>query len=145
MLADRLSAHFGVDMSDASLRKAIDEWNAFAEVVRSIGDLRKRTDPPITGTEFHTLLMASLVSPKDLIMPDLIEFRRKLEERQGINDYRARLMVVGGHLHDPEFIKAIESQGGDCGGRPFLHRHHSGIQTRAGQWRPHQVPGRAYL
>jgi benzoyl-CoA reductase/2-hydroxyglutaryl-CoA dehydratase subunit BcrC/BadD/HgdB len=110
MLADSLSAHFGVDMSDSSLRKGIDEWNAFTEVVRSIGDLRKRTDPPITGTEFHTLLMASLVSPKDLIMPDLMEFRRKLEEREGINDYRARLMVVGGHLHDPAFIKAIESQ-----------------------------------
>ena len=111
MLADSLSAHFGVDMSDSSLRKAIDEWNAFTEVIRSIGDLRKRTDPPITGTEFHTLLMASLVSPKDLIMPDLMEFRRKLEEREGINDYRARLMVVGGHLHDPAFIKVIESQG----------------------------------
>jgi len=61
MLADRLSSHFGVDMSDSSLKKAIDEWNTFAEVVRSIGDLRKRIDPPITGTEFHTLLMASLV------------------------------------------------------------------------------------
>ncbi len=110
MLADRLSAYFGVDMSDSSLRMAIDEWNAFTEVIRSIGDLRKRADPPITGTEFHTLLMASLVSPKDLIMPDLMEFRRKLEERQGINDYRARLMLVGGHLHDPAFIKTIESQ-----------------------------------
>jgi benzoyl-CoA reductase/2-hydroxyglutaryl-CoA dehydratase subunit BcrC/BadD/HgdB len=111
MLADRLSAHFGVDLSAPSLKKAIDEWNTFTEVVRSIGDLRKKDHPPLTGTEFHTLLMASLVSPKDLIMPELKDFRKQLEAREGISDYRARLMVVGGHLHDPAFIKVLESQG----------------------------------
>ena len=111
-LSDKLAAHFGVDVSDASLRKAIDEWNHFSEIVRSIGELRKRSNPPITGTEFHQIVMASLASPKDLIMPAILEARKEIEGRGAVPKYRARLMVVGGHLHDPEFIKVIESQGG---------------------------------
>jgi benzoyl-CoA reductase/2-hydroxyglutaryl-CoA dehydratase subunit BcrC/BadD/HgdB len=81
-------------------------------VIQTIGDLRKKPHPPITGTEFHQMVMASLASPKDLILPYILDFKKELEKREGIKNYRARLMVVGGHLHDPEFIKIIESQGG---------------------------------
>lgn len=112
LLADKLAAHFGVDMSEASLKKAMQEWNDFAAAVRSIGELRKEPHPPITGTEFHQMVMASLASPKDLILPVIRNLQQDLGEREGIKKYRARLMVVGGHLHDPEFIKIIESQGG---------------------------------
>ena len=112
MLADKLSAHFGVDMSDNSLSKAIAEWNRFAEVIRAIGDLRKNPVPIITGTEFHRLIMASLVSPKDLILPKILDFRKEIEQRESVGKFRARLMVTGSHLHNPEFIRVIESQGG---------------------------------
>lgn len=111
-LADKLAAHFGVDMSEASLRKAMEDWNDFASMVQAIGELRKKPHPPITGTEFHQIVMASLASPKDLILPHILDFKNELEQREGIQKYRARLMLVGGHLHDPEFIKIIESQGG---------------------------------
>ena len=111
-LADKLAAHFGVDMSEASLRKAMEDWNDFASMVQAIGELRKKPHPPITGTEFHQVVMASQASPKDLILPHILDFKKELEQREGIQKYRARLMLVGGHLHDPEFIKIIESQGG---------------------------------
>jgi benzoyl-CoA reductase/2-hydroxyglutaryl-CoA dehydratase subunit BcrC/BadD/HgdB len=112
MLRDRLAAHFGVDMGDGSLRQAIRDWNAFAGEVRAVGDLRKLDAPPITGEEFHALLMASLASPKDLVLPLVRELRSGLAGNPGSTGHRARLMVVGGHLHDPEFIRIIESQGG---------------------------------
>jgi benzoyl-CoA reductase/2-hydroxyglutaryl-CoA dehydratase subunit BcrC/BadD/HgdB len=112
ILAGKLAVHFGVDMSDESLNKAIAEWNHFAEVIQSIGDMRKNPVPLITGTEFHRLVMAALMSPKDLILPKIIDFKKKLEQRQGIGKFRARLMVTGSHLHNPEFIRVIESQGG---------------------------------
>jgi benzoyl-CoA reductase/2-hydroxyglutaryl-CoA dehydratase subunit BcrC/BadD/HgdB len=110
-LADKLARHFGVDMSDVSLRKAMQEWNDFASAVQSIGELRKKQHPPISGTEFHQIVMAALASPKDLILPYILDFKKELEQREGIKNSRARLMVVGGHLHDPEFIRIIESQG----------------------------------
>ncbi len=112
MLADKLADHFSVDMSDASLKKAMQDWNIFAGVIQSIGELRKKPHPPVTGTEFHQIVMAALASPKDLILPYIFDLKKELGEREGISKYRARLMVVGGHLHDPEFIRIIESQGG---------------------------------
>jgi len=112
MLADKLSSHFSVDMGKASLMKAIDEWNRFCVIMNRIGDLRKTPNPPITGSEFHRVVMASLASPKDLILPHIEAFYREIENRESTRKYRARLMVVGGHLHDPEFIRIIESQGG---------------------------------
>jgi benzoyl-CoA reductase/2-hydroxyglutaryl-CoA dehydratase subunit BcrC/BadD/HgdB len=111
-IADKLAAHFNVDMSDASLGKAMRQWNDFVSVIQTIGELRKKPHPPITGTEFHQIVMASLASPKDLILPYILDFKKELEGREDIQNYRARLMVVGGHLPDPEFIKIIESQGG---------------------------------
>ena len=111
-LAAKLTAHFGVDMSDDALNKAIAEWNNFAEVIQSIGDLRKNPVSLMTGTEFHRLLMAALVSPKDLILPQILDFKKEVEQRESAGKFRARLMVTGSHLHDPEFIRIIESQGG---------------------------------
>lgn len=111
MLAEKLAAHFGADMSDTSVRKAMQNWNDFAGVILSIGEMRKAQHPPITGTEFHKMVMAALASPKDLILPLIHDLKKELGEREGIKKYRARLMVVGGHLHDPEFIRIIESQG----------------------------------
>lgn len=110
-ISDKLAAHFHVDMSDESINTAMQKWNAFVNVIQTIGELRKKRYPPITGTEFHQLVMASLASPKDLILPYILDFQKELEGRQGIQNCRARLMVVGGHLHDPEFIRMIESQG----------------------------------
>ena len=112
MLADNLSSYFGVDTSDTSLMKAIDEWNHFSDVIRAIGEVQKRPNPPITGAEFHQVVMACLASPKDLIMPAVEALYKEIEHREGAGKYRARLMVAGGHLHNPEFIRVIESQGG---------------------------------
>ncbi len=111
MLSDRLSSHFGVDMTDATLTQAIGEWNRFTQAVRAIGDLRKRPDPPLTGAQYHAMVMACLASPKDLVLPYVEKLRKELQVRDGARGTRARLMVVGGHLHDPGFISIIESQG----------------------------------
>jgi benzoyl-CoA reductase/2-hydroxyglutaryl-CoA dehydratase subunit BcrC/BadD/HgdB len=56
--------------------------------------------------------MAALVSPKDLILPKILDFKKDIEQRESVGKFRCRLMVIGSHLHNPEFIKVIESQGG---------------------------------
>jgi benzoyl-CoA reductase/2-hydroxyglutaryl-CoA dehydratase subunit BcrC/BadD/HgdB len=112
MLTERLSSHFGVDMGNDSLMKAIGEWNHFSSVIAAIGNLRKKPNPPLTGTDFHQVVMASLASPKDLILPSIESLYKEIAHREGAGSHRARLMVAGGHLHDPEFIRIIESQGG---------------------------------
>ncbi len=112
VLAEKLSEHFGVSAAGDDLAAAIRSRNAFARVLRSIGDLRKQDPPLITGGEFHRIMIASMVTPKDLLLPLVEDFHRKAVERGGIGPYRARIMVAGGELDDPSFIDVIESQGG---------------------------------
>ncbi len=112
MLATRLSDHFGIDTGAASVARAIEEWNRFCRAVLLIGDLRKNEHPPITGADFHRIVMAGLVSPKDLVLPAIESLYAEIQNREGTFPCRARLMLVGAHLHDPALIGIIESQGG---------------------------------
>ncbi len=112
MLATRLSDHFGVDTGAASVARAIEEWNRFCRAVLLLGDLRKKDHPPITGADFHRVVMAGLASPKDLLLPAIESLYAEIQNREGTFPCRARLMLVGAHLHDPAFIGIIESQGG---------------------------------
>jgi benzoyl-CoA reductase/2-hydroxyglutaryl-CoA dehydratase subunit BcrC/BadD/HgdB len=111
-LVDHLSSHFGVDMGGPSLEKSIRKYNEFMALLASIGELRKKDRPPITGTDFHRVVMAAQVSPMELVEPHIRTFRDELGDGEGGKEHRARLMVVGGELDDPEYIRVIESQGG---------------------------------
>ena len=111
-LREKLADHFEEDLSDEILDKAIIEHNEFLELMRSIGDLRKQPEPPLSGYEFHSLLMAAATTPKYLIRDKIAEFSDSLAGREGLKDYRARLMLVGALLDDPEYIGVIESVGG---------------------------------
>lgn len=110
--AEKLAAHFNADVSDGALADAIARHNEFVSLVSEIGDLRKTVHPPISGTEFHTLMMAIQTSPKSLLMDPVRRFRDALPEKAPHSDYRARLLIVGGQIHDPAYIQAIESVGG---------------------------------
>ncbi|MBP7739008.1 MAG: 2-hydroxyacyl-CoA dehydratase [Spirochaetes bacterium] len=111
-LADKLSGHFGVRATGEDLSEAIRGRNAYARALRSIGDLRKHDPPLITGGEFHRIMIASQVTPKNLLLPLVEKFHVKAVERGGVGSFRARIMVAGGDLDDTFFIDTIESQGG---------------------------------
>ena len=56
--------------------------------------------------------MASTAMPKERFNQMLKELLEDLKGAEGITDYRARLMIVGGILDDMAFVKVIEDQGG---------------------------------
>ena len=68
-----LHERFGVDTSDAAMRKAVAEFNELCDVITEIGNFRKLDNPPITGYEFHVIQLVSQVCPHDLILPYLKE------------------------------------------------------------------------
>jgi benzoyl-CoA reductase/2-hydroxyglutaryl-CoA dehydratase subunit BcrC/BadD/HgdB len=111
-LSERLASHFGVDMSDRSIEASIKQYNEFNTLLKSIGELRKKERPPISGTDFHRIVMASQVAPMRLLEPYVRKYRDELGEGNGGREYRARLMVAGGELDDPDYLHIIESQGG---------------------------------
>ena len=104
---------FGVDTSDEALRAAIERFNKLCRVITEIGDLRKLDNPPITGYEFHVIQLVSEVCPHDLILPYLEETLAELKKRKPEPEFpfRARVVLAGSEIDDPEFTKLVEMCG----------------------------------
>ena len=108
-MRDRL----GIDVSDEAMRKAIERFNELCRVITEIGNYRKLDNPPITGYEFHVIQLVSEVCPHELILPYLKETLEEIKTRKPEKKvpYRARVVVVGSEIDDPEFTKLIEMCG----------------------------------
>ncbi len=108
---NHMQDHFGVDITDDKLHQAIRLHNETRRLLRDLYELRKVDNPPITGAETLAVSVAATALPKARFNELLRELLDELKNREGIKDYRARLMVVGGVLDDPQYIEVIESQG----------------------------------
>ena len=108
-----LRDHFGIDVSDAAIRKAVEEHNRICELIRAIGDFRKGDKPRITGYEFSVITMASYAAPKDLLIDRLEKTLKELKTRKPDEEspYRVRVALVGSEIDDPDFIKLVEETG----------------------------------
>lgn len=77
-----LSENYGIDVSDASIRKAVEEHNRVCRVITEIGKFRKEARPRITGYEFHVLTLATYVMPQYLIIDKLEETLDEIKTRE---------------------------------------------------------------
>ena len=112
---------FGIDISDAAMRKAVEEQNEISRLITAIGDYRKSEVPRITGYEFAVLCLATYCCPKDMLKDKLQETLQELETREPDDSgkYRIRVVVVGSEIDDPEFIKLAE----ECGALVVADRY----------------------
>ena len=110
---DRMTEVYGVDTSDAAIRKAVEEHNEVCKIISEIAELRKADNPVITGYEFHVLNLVTYTCPKDLILPYLRETLEELKTRQPDEKpaFRARVAIVGSEIDDPQLTKLIEGCG----------------------------------
>ncbi len=108
-----LKEKLGVDVSDAAIREAVERHNHLCRIITEIGNLRALPNPPITGYEFHVIQLVSQVCPHDLILPYLEETLEELITREPESNFpfRARVVLVGSEIDDPDFTKLIESCG----------------------------------
>ena len=108
-----LQEKFGVDVSDAAIRKAVAEHNHICELIRQIGEFRKGDRPTLTGYEFSVITLATYAAPQYLIAGKLEETLEELKTREPDekNWFRARVVMVGSEIDDPDFIKLVESTG----------------------------------
>ncbi len=110
---DRLTEVFGVDTSDAAIRKAVAEHNEVCSIISEISEMRKADNPVITGYEFHVLNLVTYTCPKALILPYLRETLEELKTRKPDKKpaFRARVAIVGSEIDDPSLTKLIEGCG----------------------------------
>ena len=131
---DRMTEVFGVDTSDAAIRKAVEEHNEVCRIISEISEMRKADNPVITGYEFHVLNLVTYCCPKALILPYLRETLAELKTRKPDkkSPFRARVAIVGSEIDDPNLTKLIEGCGalvvsarycfGSTPGREVVHR-----------------------
>ena len=110
---DRMTEVFGVDTSDAAIRKAVEEHNEVCRIISEIREMRKADKPVITGYEFHVLNLVTYCCPKALILPYLRETLEELKTRKPDkkSPFRARVAIVGSEIDDPNLTKLIEGCG----------------------------------
>lgn len=108
-----LREDFGIDTSDEAIRDAVARHNEVCRLITEIGNYRKLDNPTITGYEFHVLTLATYVCPKDLVVEKLRETLEELKTREPDpkKNFRAKVVVVGSEIDDPELISLIEDSG----------------------------------
>lgn len=112
-ILDKMTEVYGIDTSDDALLKAVEEHNEVCRIMTEIGNLRKAENPVITGYEYHILNLITYCCPKALILPKLRETLEELRTREPDTkkNYRAKIVVVGSEMDDPDFTALIEDSG----------------------------------
>ncbi len=112
-LLDVMHEKLGTDVSDAAIRKAVEEHNRLCRVITEIGQFRKLDNPPVTGYEFHVICLASYCCPTSKILPLLEETLEEIKARKtdAKSPFRARVVVVGSEIDDLDFTRLLEESG----------------------------------
>ena len=124
-----LHEHFGIDISNEAIMKAVEQHNEDCRLINEIGDYRKLDNPTITGYEFHVINLVTLVCPKELILPYLRETAEELKTREPDMKwpFRCKVVLAGSENDDPDFTKLIES----CGAEVVCDRYcYGAVESR---------------
>ena len=111
-LKESLEKQFHVNIPDNKLSDVIKIYNKSRTLLKELYMFRKRDKPPISGTDMLNIISAGISMPRDQFNDLLSQQIKELKEKDGISDYRARIMLIGSMLDEPEYIKVIEDLGG---------------------------------
>lgn len=107
-----LEEKFSIKITNDNLKNSIRVLNEGRKLLRDVQELRSLEKPKLNGEEFVKLNVAYTAVPKEIFNKELNAFIGQLKDRDGISDYRARILITGSLIDDPEFIKIIEDVGG---------------------------------
>ncbi|MHA1291750.1 MAG: 2-hydroxyacyl-CoA dehydratase subunit D [Promethearchaeota archaeon] len=103
---------FNVKITDEDLKNSIKVLNETRNLLKEIQKQRAKDKPKLNGQDFVKINIANTAVPKEIVNNELKAYLEALKEKDGISDYRARILLVGSIIDDPEFIKIIEAVGG---------------------------------
>ncbi len=109
--ADTLGAFSGHAVTDESLKAAVAKTNETRALIAELYALRKAENPVVTGAEVLSICLAQCDATADEFNAMLKEFLAEAKTRKPAEG-RARLMVIGSALDNPDYIKVIEEKGG---------------------------------
>ena len=102
----------GNKITDEKLKAAAAKYNEARELISKVNELRKAKYPVITGEEALKISLAVTNMTIDEYIELLKAFLADVPNRKPVGEYRARLMIIGSALDNPEYLKVIEDKGG---------------------------------
>ncbi len=110
-LLSEMEEQFGVKAGDEELRAAIRAMNGVRQRLRVLNEMRREDAPKLSGAEALSVHIAAQVVPPEVFTGLADRLIEALKERPGLDSSRARLVLVGAELDEPDFVEALESQG----------------------------------
>lgn len=111
-LIENLENFTGNKITDQKLKDAVATYNEARSLIGQVYELRKAEKPLISGEEALKITMAYADMPIEEYIGLLRSFVQDASSRKPIEGKRARLMIIGSALDNPEYIKIIEDKGG---------------------------------
>jgi bzd-type benzoyl-CoA reductase N subunit len=119
----------GKEISEYSLRRAIEIYNRNRELLRKVYSLRKADAPPISGLESIYAVMSSFVVDKQEHNGLLEQLLTEVSQRPERPEKKFRLLISGGCVIDLRLWEMVESLGAEIvaddvnnGSRSFWHK-----------------------
>jgi benzoyl-CoA reductase subunit C len=102
----------GREISDQSLKEAVQLYNQNRAKVRELYQLRKSDPPQVSGVELTKALMAAVSLPVDEATRLIGGVIDEIKKRQPLSAPKsARLMVVGAQVDNVAFVDLVEESG----------------------------------
>ena len=111
-LVEGLEKLTGNKITDEKLKAAVAKHNEARALIRQITELRKAENPVISGTDMLKLTLSATNMTIDEYIELLKAFLADAKNRAPITNARARILVIGSALDNPEYLKIIEDKGG---------------------------------
>lgn len=129
VLQRRLESDLGAQVSEERLRDAVKLYNRTRELLGRASRLRGENPPRISGSEVLAMSVAASSMPRDRFNPLLERRLAELENATPVAAQQPRLLILGGMLDDPAYLRVIEELGAHvvadqlcCGAKTFVCR-----------------------
>lgn len=107
-----LENQFSITINKDQIKEAIQIQNESRRLQKRLFMFRKEENPPITGAEALAVSVSGTAMPVAEYNKLLKKLLDELSDVRSERNYRARLLILGGILDNPEYIQLIEDQGG---------------------------------
>jgi benzoyl-CoA reductase subunit C len=112
----------GNTIKDSDLDRAIKIYNENRRLMRSLYELRKRRNPPITGEEVMEVVLAMQMTDKAEHTKELKKLLERLKDYTPEREVGSRLMILGSEDDDTVFMNMVEK----CGATFVIDDHCTG-------------------
>ena len=110
-LWEQLCQHLGTEVDPDALRAAITAYEAVRERLRALDAFRTGDEVRLSGADALAVHIAAQVLPPAVALASLDALLDSLPQKPPLPQPRARLLLLGAELDEPDYVRAIESVG----------------------------------